>query len=87
MEEELQEGLAAYATEQVHCEIKMSEELTAKWVQIREWGHAYLAWEMVAGVDVVIPLTDKDKAEGEGDNKEEQGPPDYADEGDNEIFE
>jgi hypothetical protein len=87
VEEELQEGLAVYAAEQVHRETKTSEELTAKWARIRERGRAYLAWETAAGTDVVIPLGDDDEVEGEGDNEEEEGPPDYADEGDDEILE
>jgi hypothetical protein len=84
-EEELREGLAAYTAKQVHREINTSEELTAKWARIREQGHAYLVREMAAGADVVIPLADEDDAE--GDDEEEEGPPDYADEGDDETME
>ncbi|KAJ7315783.1 hypothetical protein DFH08DRAFT_917665 [Mycena albidolilacea] len=87
VEEELREGLAAYAAEQVDRETKTSEGLAAKWARIRERGRAYLARETAAGADVVIPLADEDEAEGEGDNDEEEGPPDYADEGDDEILE
>jgi hypothetical protein len=43
--EELQEGLKAYAQEQVHHKIETCEDLTAKWAHIQEKGHGYLAWE------------------------------------------
>jgi hypothetical protein len=81
------EGLAAYAREQVDRETKTSEELTAKWARIREKGHAFLAWETVSGATVVIPLDDDEGEEGEGDDEEEEGLPDYEDEADDEILE
>jgi hypothetical protein len=40
---------------------------------------------MAPGVDIVVPL-DEDDA-GEEDDEKEEGPPDYNDEGDNEIIE
>jgi hypothetical protein len=88
--EELREGLKAYAQEQVHREIQTCEDLMAKWARIREKGHGYLAQETSPGADVVVPLEDNNGGEGydgEGDDEQEEGPPDYKDEGDDEIME
>lgn len=68
-------------------ETKTSEELTAKWARIREKGRAFLARETVSGATVVIPLNDDDGEEGEWEDGEEEGPPDYEDEADDEILE
>ncbi|KAF7365867.1 CxC2 domain-containing protein [Mycena venus] len=85
--EELLEGLTAYAREQQNRETKTCEKLTTNWAKIREKGRAYLARETVAGVEVVVPLDDEEDRIGEGDDGEEEGPPDYEDEGDDDILE
>lgn len=78
---ELTEGLMAYAQEQQDRELRTCTWLTEKWAPIREWGCIYLAGEAVSGADVVVPLEEDDVA---GD--EEDGQPDYGDEGDDEIL-
>ncbi|KAJ6542872.1 hypothetical protein B0H19DRAFT_1268077 [Mycena capillaripes] len=83
---ELLEGLAAYALEQQSRETTTCEKLATDWAQIREKGRAYLARETVAGVEVVVPLEDEEERIWEEDD-EEEGPPDYEDEGDDEILE
>jgi hypothetical protein len=85
VDDELLEGLTAYAQEQQDHEIKTADTLTAKWAKIREKGRAYLAWETptAAGEAVVVAL------DAEGDEEvddEEEGPPDYEDEGDDEVL-
>ncbi|KAJ7121758.1 hypothetical protein C8R43DRAFT_1136439 [Mycena crocata] len=78
----LQEGLVAYAREQADREVRTIQDLEGKWAGIREKGRAYLAKETLAGGDVVVLL-------GEDDDKgdEEEGAPDYEDEGDDELLE
>jgi hypothetical protein len=85
VDDELLEGLTAYAREQQDREIKTSGTLTEKWAKIREKGRAYLAREMptAAGKAVVVALD----AEGDKEVDDEEGPPDYDDEGDNEVLE
>ncbi|KAF8209183.1 hypothetical protein K438DRAFT_1572996 [Mycena galopus ATCC 62051] len=83
VDEELLEGLTAYAREQEDREITTSVQLAAKWARIREKGRAFLARESVPGEEIVVPLDSDD--EGAGD--EEEGQPDYEDEGDDEILE
>jgi transposase-like protein len=85
VDDELLKGLTAYAQEQQDREVDTSESLTAKWVRIRKRGHLYLARETptAAAAAVVVAL------DGEGDEEledEEEGPPDYEDEGDDEIL-
>jgi hypothetical protein len=88
VEAELQEGLAAYAREQRWREIETCDTLKQKWAGVRAKGHAYLAKETAPGVDiVVVDLDDEDYREGEGDDEEEEGMPDYEDEGDDEVIE
>jgi hypothetical protein len=82
---ELLEGLTAYAQEQQDREIKTADTLTAKWAKIREKGRTYLVRETptATGEAVVVAL------DAEGDEEvddEEEGPPDYEDEGDNEVL-
>ncbi|KAJ7055411.1 hypothetical protein C8F01DRAFT_1087988 [Mycena amicta] len=72
--------LRAYAHKQEDRETRTSNQLTSNWTGIRLKGHAYLAGETHASVDIVVPLDDTD-----GDNGEE-GPPDYEDEGDDKIL-
>jgi hypothetical protein len=87
VDEELLEGVTAYAREQQNRETTTYEKLTTSWAKIREKGRAYLARETVAGVEVVVLLDDEDWI-GEGDDgEEEEGPPDYEDEGDDKILE
>jgi hypothetical protein len=86
VDEELLEGVTAYAQEQQNRETTTCEKLTMSWAKIREKGRAYLARETVVGVEVVVLLDDEDRI-GEGDDGEEEGPPDYKDEGDDEILE
>ncbi|KAJ7165438.1 hypothetical protein C8R43DRAFT_878439, partial [Mycena crocata] len=78
----LKEGLVAYAQEQAHREVETVADLEIKWAAIREKGRAYLARETLAGVDVVVPLGDEDVR---GD--EDEGAPDYEDEGDEDLLE
>ncbi|KAF8151201.1 hypothetical protein K438DRAFT_1623891 [Mycena galopus ATCC 62051] len=88
VEPELQEGLAAYAREQQWREIETCEKLEEKWAGVRAKGRAYLAKETAPGVElVVVDLDDEDYREGEGDDDEEEGTPDYEDEGDDEVIE
>ncbi|KAF8209776.1 hypothetical protein K438DRAFT_1960011 [Mycena galopus ATCC 62051] len=82
---ELQEGLAAYAREQHEWEMTTCGELAAKWAGIRGKGRAFLAREAVGGADVIVSFEDDE--EGVERDDEEEGPPDYKDEGDNEILE
>jgi hypothetical protein len=84
VDNELLEGLAAYAHEQEDREATTSNNLTEKWAGIRLKGRAYLARETAPGVDIVVPLDDDDA--GEEGEEEEEGPPDYEDEGDDEIL-
>lgn len=81
---ELEEGLKAYGLEQADRESRTCETLQRKWALIREKGRAYLRRETTGGVEVRLPLDAEEDAE-EGD--EEEGPPDYANEGDDEILE
>jgi hypothetical protein len=84
VDDELLEGLAAYAHEQEDREATTSNNLTKKWAGIRLKGRTYLARETALGVDIVVPLDDDDV--GEEGEEEEEGPPDYEDEGDDEIL-
>ncbi|KAJ7059253.1 hypothetical protein C8F01DRAFT_989914 [Mycena amicta] len=79
-DETLLDGLRAYAHEQEDRETRTSNQLTLNWTGIRLKGRAYLAGETRAGVDIVVPLDDDDGDDGE------EGPPDYEDEGDDEIL-
>ncbi|KAF8148323.1 hypothetical protein K438DRAFT_1625581 [Mycena galopus ATCC 62051] len=80
VDNELLDGLTAYAREQQIRETTTCETLTATWVKIREKGRAYLAREMV------VSLNDDEEQGGEGDDDEEEGLPDHEDEGDDEIL-
>ncbi|KAJ6576737.1 hypothetical protein B0H10DRAFT_1836766, partial [Mycena sp. CBHHK59/15] len=84
---ELLEGLTAYGREQEARELKTCEELTEKWAAIRLRGRAFLAKETPAGIEVVVPLDDDERERDEGSDEEEEGLPDYEDEGDDEILE
>jgi hypothetical protein len=84
VDSELLEGLTAYAREQQNRETTTCERLTTNWAKIREKGRAYLARETVAGVEVVVLLDDEEEQIGDDG---EEGPPDYEDEGDDEILE
>ncbi|KAJ7493553.1 hypothetical protein FB451DRAFT_1387723 [Mycena latifolia] len=79
----LDEGLRAYAGEQASRELETCEQLTKKWAAIRAKGRAYLAGETPSSGEVRVPIMD-DEARGEDD--EEEGPPDYEDEGDDEVL-
>jgi hypothetical protein len=83
VEEELLEGLKAYAREQATREKRTCASLTANWGRIRERGRAYLAGEMAPGVEVIVPLDDEEREPDE----DHEGPPDYEDEGDDELLE
>jgi hypothetical protein len=85
-DDELLEGLRAYAHEQEDRKTTTSNQLTKKWAGIRLKGRAYLARETAPGMEIVVPLDDGDAGE-EGEEGEEEGPPDYEDEGDDEILE
>ncbi|KAF8210714.1 hypothetical protein K438DRAFT_97234, partial [Mycena galopus ATCC 62051] len=88
VEDEVLEGLKVYAREQEVRETTTCETLTAKWAGMREKGRAYLARETAPGVEVVVPLDDEEDGGEDGrDNEDEEGPPDYEDEGDNEVLE
>ncbi|KAJ7300619.1 hypothetical protein DFH08DRAFT_979519 [Mycena albidolilacea] len=85
VDDELLEGLTAYAREQQQQEVKISGIMTEKWAGIRLKGRAYLECKTALGVDIVVPLNEDDA--GEEDDEEEEGPPDYDDEGDDKIVE
>ncbi|KAJ6506688.1 hypothetical protein C8R45DRAFT_816824 [Mycena sanguinolenta] len=72
----LQEGLKAYALEQVHREAKTCDALKAKWGYWRERGQLYLAGETPAS-NVIRP--DGDGRE-DSDEEDDEGAPDYEDE-------
>ncbi|KAJ7846759.1 hypothetical protein B0H13DRAFT_1646449 [Mycena leptocephala] len=76
--DELLEGVVAYSREQ-ECHETCYRRNGRAFACCR----AYLAREMVAGAAVVVPL--KEDSADEGD--EEEGQPDYEDEGDDEILE
>ncbi|KAJ6479819.1 hypothetical protein C8R45DRAFT_1054444 [Mycena sanguinolenta] len=79
---EWNEGLAAYTQEQAHREEETCRILMKWWAGVREKGRAYLAHETALGVEVVIPVDEDDAAE----HDDEEGAPDYEDEGDDEIM-
>lgn len=85
VDEELLEGLAAYALEQEDREQRTCKMLASKWERIREKGRAYLAHETSStdGGDIVVLLDDEEGAE---ENDEEEEVPDYEDEGDDEVI-
>ncbi|KAJ7136482.1 hypothetical protein C8R43DRAFT_893858 [Mycena crocata] len=75
VDEQLQEGLVAYAHEQAQREVDTVEKLRVDWALVREKGRAYLAGETLAGTEIVVPVDDEK-------DEDEEGSPDYADEGD-----
>jgi hypothetical protein len=79
----LLEGLTEYAREQQNWETTTCERLAMNWAKIREKGRAYLAQEMVVGMEVLVLLNDEEEQIGDDG---EEGPPDYKDEGDNKIL-
>ncbi|KAJ7906618.1 hypothetical protein B0H13DRAFT_2505539 [Mycena leptocephala] len=81
--DELLEGLAAYSREQECREMQTCDMLSDKWAHIRLLGRAYLARETAAGAALVVPLEDGNADEGD----EEEGQPDYEDDGDDEVLE
>ncbi|KAJ7702934.1 hypothetical protein B0H16DRAFT_1347222 [Mycena metata] len=87
--EELEEGLVAYAFEQADREDRTCGKLTADWAAIRAKGRAYLANEVVAGEHVIVDIVGDEDADDDGvdDDEVEEGPPDYEDEGDDEVLE
>ncbi|KAJ6488781.1 hypothetical protein C8R45DRAFT_826688 [Mycena sanguinolenta] len=88
VEAELQEGLAAYAREQRWRETETCDLLARKWVGVREKGRAYLSGEKGARTGILVLDLDEDKYRGdERDDDVEEGPPDYEDEGDDEVVE
>ncbi|KAJ7435889.1 hypothetical protein B0H11DRAFT_1755463 [Mycena galericulata] len=80
---EVEEGLKAYALEQVDREMRTCAVLQEKWAGIREKGGAYLRRETTGGEDVRLPLEDDNDDDAKSD---EEGPPDYNDEGDDEVM-
>ncbi|KAJ7359392.1 hypothetical protein DFH08DRAFT_801209 [Mycena albidolilacea] len=78
---ELLEGLRVFAHKQEDREITTSNKLIEKWAGIWLKGCVYLAREMASGMDIVVPLDDDNMGE-EGEEGEEEGPPDYEDESD-----
>jgi hypothetical protein len=82
VDNKLLEGLTAYAQEQEHRELSICEDLNGKkWMRLRELGRAYLAHETVSGPEVVVPIdVDSDVED------EEEGAPDYEDEGDDDLL-
>ncbi|KAJ7028998.1 hypothetical protein C8F04DRAFT_963379 [Mycena alexandri] len=87
--EELDEGLVAYAWEQADREDRTCGRLTADWAAIRAKGRAYLANETVAGEHVIVDIVGEEDIDDNGvdDDEMEEGPPDYEDEGDDEVIE
>ncbi|KAJ7029322.1 hypothetical protein C8F04DRAFT_1264984 [Mycena alexandri] len=86
--EELQEGLMVYALEQADRENRTCAKLTADWSKIREKGRAYLAKETMGGEHVVVSIEgEEEEDDDDSDGDDEEGPPDYEDEGDDEVME
>ncbi|KAJ7096175.1 hypothetical protein C8R44DRAFT_644543, partial [Mycena epipterygia] len=85
--DELQEGLGAYAAEQVQRERSTCLELQKKWVAIRRKGQAYLAREALLTGEDVIPLDEEETNEEEVDElaQEEIGPDEYEDDDDEDM--
>ncbi|KAJ7510750.1 hypothetical protein B0H11DRAFT_1701190 [Mycena galericulata] len=83
VESALEEGLKAYAAEQAQREVSTCVSLEKRWAGIREKGRAYLARETPSGTEIRVPMTDEDARDEDDD---EEGPPDYEDEGDDEVM-
>ncbi|KAJ7474959.1 hypothetical protein FB451DRAFT_1397828 [Mycena latifolia] len=84
VEAALEEGLVAYAAEQASRELETCDKLTTKWAGIREKGRAYLARETPSSTEIRVPIEERDVRP---DNEDEEGAPDYDDEGDEELLE
>ncbi|KAF7357237.1 CxC2 domain-containing protein [Mycena sanguinolenta] len=84
VELELQEGLVAYAREQQWRERETCQMLERKWAGVRAKGRAYLARETAPGVEVVV---DDEEEYGLDGGDDDEGSPDYEDEGDDEVVE
>ncbi|KAJ7730643.1 hypothetical protein B0H14DRAFT_2640194 [Mycena olivaceomarginata] len=82
VEEELLEGLRAYAAEQESRELQTCVHLKVKWARIQAKGAAYLAGEMVLSVEVVV-----DMEEGESDGEDEEDGLGFEDDEDEEEYE
>lgn len=81
MDPVLQEGLKAYALEQVHREAKTCDKLKDAWGFWRERGRLYLARETPPSTLIVAPEETARGDEGE-DSEDDEGEPDYEDEED-----
>ncbi|KAF8146729.1 hypothetical protein K438DRAFT_2092496 [Mycena galopus ATCC 62051] len=75
----LQEGLKAYALEQVHREAKTCDELKRNWAPWRERGCLFLERATPASEVVVAPEEDGRELD-EEDEEEDESAPDYEDE-------
>jgi hypothetical protein len=78
----LEEGLVAYAGEQAARELTTCARLTEKWAPIRKRGLAYLARGTPTNVDIRVPIGFTDGR----DSEDEEGEPDYEDEGDDDVL-
>ncbi|KAJ7016992.1 hypothetical protein C8F04DRAFT_1280235 [Mycena alexandri] len=78
-EEELGEGIKAYALEQAHREAETCTRLKEKWAPWRERGQRYLARESVPIEAFVAPIEERRAGDEDADD-EDEGPPDYEDE-------
>ncbi|KAJ6506510.1 hypothetical protein C8R45DRAFT_1090202 [Mycena sanguinolenta] len=76
----LQEGLKAYASEQVHREVRTCEDLRLKWAYWRERRQLYLARKTSASD--VIRVEEEVRALSNGEDDTEEAVPDYEEEED-----
>jgi hypothetical protein len=83
VEEELLEGLRAYAAEQEGRELQTCAHLKGKWAGIRAKGAAYLAGETAPSVEVVVDMEE----DGESDGEDEEDGPGFEDDEDEEEYE
>ncbi|KAJ7037078.1 hypothetical protein C8F04DRAFT_1180802 [Mycena alexandri] len=74
VDEVLQEGLKAYALEQVHREAMMCDQLKAKWAPWRERGQQYLAQQTLPIEAFVAPIEERNPADEEDEEEDEALP-------------
>ncbi|KAJ7256403.1 hypothetical protein C8J57DRAFT_1235777 [Mycena rebaudengoi] len=86
MDDELCEGLVAYADEQAKHEIEMVVMLEAKWEGIRRKGKAYRVRELNATEEVVVLLGTKGFLRGEDMEEGEAEWNEYEDEADDDLM-
>lgn len=83
VEEQLQEGLTAYAKEQAHREAMTGEMLRGNWAGIRGMGRAYLARETAPSNEVVTTEI-REEVEGREEDEEDDAEDEVPEEEDEE---